>query len=130
MQCIELLPIIIDHIVVFIGSCIGGAGSVSSSGCIHIEPRVAQKTIGRTCRDGIFAELHIRAAHGAQMLGWDGLAGGASLMDHFAERVFEIRCSYKKYKWLDVTEVRARWLDALARQIPDDCRSCWCEIPF
>lgn len=118
MQGIELLPIIVDHIVVFIGSCsLGAAAAVAVVALVaraNAQPVAAQEAVRRAAGDAVFAELHVlRVAHGTQVLGGNGLASGASLMDH-GDSVWaqEFNFSVTKCVQSRLDQVRARWSDA------------------
>lgn len=75
VQVIELLPIVGDHLVVFEGGRLLGAA-------LSREPGVPQETIRRTARNGVLSAQTLHGPHGTQVLGGNGLAGCASLVNH------------------------------------------------
>lgn len=85
MQAIELLPIVGDHLVVLEGRRLLVTGAALDSEPAAVVP---EEAIRRTAGHGILAAQSVHGPHGAQVLGRDGLARGARLMDHFFSRIY------------------------------------------
>jgi len=76
VQVIELLPIVGDHLVVFEGRRLLGVA-------LNRQPRTPQETIRWTAGYGVLSTKTLHSPHGTQVLGGYGLAGCASLVNHF-----------------------------------------------